>query len=1545
MATNGGSPVCDGDIAYSGPTSSTDGQTLNKRTFFDDEDDGSGTINTDVDSLIHSILNENAAEHSKGDEIVDTTPANPLVDLTDAGDRPSGTDDDADGALTPLTRIDPFLSSTAAPSTPLVPLGVHAKRSIAISTPAAVGTADTQGAKKLINQLTRMNKHNLKQMINNPDGKYATALQTQARRMNREETRKQLRIISSLDTMAVGDMEADEGVDSSSIPSDIFEQIGRVLNVDFSETFPPCDAVAAAVFEPNAELCGDENDFIMERLAEAERAFDADDVIVIGAAASDGSIAGGMSDARLPYDHGDNRNAAAIDTTFKRSATTSGVTVPPARTGIASSNRQPKDAILLTTEQPSSEQPCKRPKTSSINRIKKQWSWKKNTLKLKQTLFSNEVPEDMLKSAIDATHIERVMILRMIGGTPLCTSLLAGAFLNLPEDTLNDFRTTERSFPRYKPGCDWELLQEKFDRRRESRERRYEKKKQSGTVTVESSKLLKLWTNAKQQKIAMNSQNLLPELVQSAIHATTEERINILNSVRVRYRNRLLAAHFKNLPDQTLGEFQTAERGLKRYKTNCEWELRYKKQLKLKTQREARLAEITSPDLPLNTPENTVIALANTNDADPQFSQIGCNLSNADDTTLIELITLPSLHQSTSMTSEAASNTSTNGRTHIRFDEPIAASETANIAKQSLPTAPTTEQQAATNVPEPLTADTSLVQHTRFDDPADVTITIDDQSQPEPSSATAAPAVDMSPRETTTVLTDVSSLPAPNSPPTCTATDPTTDVSVPPPPQSAKPASTAARPAAEFVECDDGRFAQRLSTSAELRQTLKQVPKHIRSAISKRLKELNANERRAKRGSQSTSVQSDDDLEEEDVIDVTPAMPSVDLTAGDDADDGRGEIAPATTTPRIPDVATSSVAIVVPLEPTVSTAASAVTVAVPATEPSAAITTITPATVDCPVSVDITTVSSADLVPPTLVPFQPPMPAASPVPPSVIVRTPSPTVVVRTPTPMVIVRTPTPTTVVRTPTPVAEKTRSTPKTSSIPEKKNTEPADKSNAKTSASSKSKTKPESSLPVAGKTKDSVKSTMKSHSRDRLGETPVVGERQAKTPSSSDQRQERSQGEKRGVVPAQAAAQVSIIASSASTGPRMPLPIGSDTHRTTSSKHSTAKSSVARAAPAPTPTAEPTAIVGKVTVLQRMKEIDRLLVDSMQKKMTIDQQILELQQKKSNIESAQMRWHEERSQLLASLITGDSSSSNTAERKRPAKVPTASTTGKAKTANRPVKSEQTSTASISTIKTESGAGKSTKKRPAKATPDADPAKRRRIKRPIDLTDSDVELDSATRRLFVDGAQLDQILSNPGVVQLARLQIDGTQQAKPDRVTPQLPPIEVSTSDETSLSDGGSQDDASFDGCFSGNRLVIVHVLVIGRYLLAASEDGNVYKYQWRTGELVATFAQHSKTVTSLVQATPSTILSTSLDGFVRQFQLKVSTVGCICHLQLNNSRNIRMCVCACLQKFDRQVEAFSVGEPLQTIVYNWNTAFVGCKNGNIAVLHRNEEVTYSI
>lgn len=91
-----------------------------------------------------------------------------------------------------------------------------------------------QVTKKLIHQLASMDKHNLKQMIINPNSKFDTVLQTQARKKLREEMRKQLRNMNlDNDNQLLQNMlEPDECIDADKIPEAVFDEIGRVLDIN-----------------------------------------------------------------------------------------------------------------------------------------------------------------------------------------------------------------------------------------------------------------------------------------------------------------------------------------------------------------------------------------------------------------------------------------------------------------------------------------------------------------------------------------------------------------------------------------------------------------------------------------------------------------------------------------------------------------------------------------------------------------------------------------------------------------------------------------------------------------------------------------------------------------------------------------------------------------------------------------------------------------------------------------------------------------------------------------------------------------------------------------------------------------------------------------------------------------------------------------------------------------------------------------------------------------------------------------------------------------
>ncbi|XP_063705009.1 serine/arginine repetitive matrix protein 2 isoform X2 [Culicoides brevitarsis] len=114
-------------------------------------------------------------------------------------------------------------------------------------------------------------------------------------------------------------------------------------------------------------------------------------------------------------------------------------------------------------------------------------------------------------------------------------------------------------------------------------------------------------------------------------------------------------------------------------------------------------------------------------------------------------------------------------------------------------------------------------------------------------------------------------------------------------------------------------------------------------------------------------------------------------------------------------------------------------------------------------------------------------------------------------------------------------------------------------------------------------------------------------------------------------------------------------------------------------------------------------------------------------------------------------------------------------------------------------------------------------------------------------------------------------------------------------------------WDGKFQGHDTPIVHLKVVGRYLIAASEDGAIYRYLWRTGKLEKVFREHTKVATHFTVDENQFVYSVSLDGYMKKFAL---------------------------ENFTTSVESVHLSDLLQTIELCWNNAYIGTRNGRILV-----------
>lgn len=126
---------------------------------------------------------------------------------------------------------------TEAQSTSLPEKAVASTTQVKTATATIPTRNAEQVTKRILNQLTSMDKHNLKMIINNPNAKYDTALKTHARKKLRIEMRKQLRSFNLTDSSELHStlqniLEPDECIESDKIPEALFEEIGRVLDIN-----------------------------------------------------------------------------------------------------------------------------------------------------------------------------------------------------------------------------------------------------------------------------------------------------------------------------------------------------------------------------------------------------------------------------------------------------------------------------------------------------------------------------------------------------------------------------------------------------------------------------------------------------------------------------------------------------------------------------------------------------------------------------------------------------------------------------------------------------------------------------------------------------------------------------------------------------------------------------------------------------------------------------------------------------------------------------------------------------------------------------------------------------------------------------------------------------------------------------------------------------------------------------------------------------------------------------------------------------------------
>ncbi|KAL5274410.1 ZNF106 family protein [Megaselia abdita] len=112
--------------------------------------------------------------------------------------------------------------------------------------------------------------------------------------------------------------------------------------------------------------------------------------------------------------------------------------------------------------------------------------------------------------------------------------------------------------------------------------------------------------------------------------------------------------------------------------------------------------------------------------------------------------------------------------------------------------------------------------------------------------------------------------------------------------------------------------------------------------------------------------------------------------------------------------------------------------------------------------------------------------------------------------------------------------------------------------------------------------------------------------------------------------------------------------------------------------------------------------------------------------------------------------------------------------------------------------------------------------------------------------------------------------------------------------------------EGCFVEHKSPIVMMEIVGdSILLAASEEGHVYKYNLHSKKLEGKFTKHTQTITQLMMYSKFFVITTSLDGHIKQ---------------------------TTIENFGLELQSIDVHEPIQSLDISWDIAFMGSRWGNV-------------
>ncbi|EDW81467.2 uncharacterized protein Dwil_GK12087 [Drosophila willistoni] len=350
------------------------------------------------------------------------------------------------------------------------------------------------------------------------------------------------------------------------------------------------------------------------------------------------------------------------------------------------------------------------------------------------------------------------------------------------------------------------------------------------------------------------------------------------------------------------------------------------------------------------------------------------------------------------------------------------------------------------------------------------------------------------------------------------------------------------------------------------------------------------------------------------------------------------------------------------------------------------------------------------------------------------------------------------------------------------------------------------------------------------------------------------------------------------------------------------------------------------GQDSITQSLLEIDRRLLEYQNRRSFIDEIIMKFQKEKSDLEMLTLELHSRKFLILNTVVTKNPAGGTPSQ---------AATTPTVTPTNSPSPGLESTTTELSLPSSPPVASKPSKEVNRRKKSKRNARRKLRSENEQQETES-ISIPKPINRIKEDPENEDISLaanSHPPVKKLRITKSNLSQQQQPLAIIPPLPPpppppepivssmsivpplpppptLPDSIANISYSHPNRRESNSDFDYIPSGRlhsiSYPITHIRIYKIYIIASSEDGDIYMFNIKNHKLERQITKHSEAITNMYLCKKDSYLyTTSLDGFLKK---------------------------SSLENLERVMQTVYFKEPLQSIDLAWDLAFIGSRWGNL-------------